>query len=241
MNTIQPKESAINHEVVSQQEWIEASQKLLVKEKEWTRAKDELSRMRRELPWVKVEKEYAFDGPNGKETLSDLFAGKNQLIVYHFMYAPDWNEGCDGCTFISDHFDGANWHLPHHNISLVAISRAPLEKLEAYKKRMGWNFKWVSSGDGDFPYDFQASFRQEDLDRGPVFYNFKEQKLRSQDQPGMSVFYKDAEGQIFHTYSSYERGGDLFVGAYNFIDITPLGRAEGENIMGGWMKRHDQY
>lgn len=228
------------HKVVSQQEWIAARQELLRKEKEFTKQRDAMSAAIRDLPWVKVEKNYTFDGAEGKVTLSELFDGKSQLIVYHFMYAPDWEEGCDGCTFVSDHVDAARQHFEHHDISYVAVSRAPLSKLEAYKKRMGWTFRWVSSDDGDFNYDFGASFHPEDLQRGPVFYNFKEQTLKGTDQPGLTVFYKDEHGDIFRTYSTYERGLDILIGAYNFIDMTPVGRNE-QDGMGDWMKRHDEY
>lgn len=227
------------HSVVSQTEWLKASEELLKKEKEFTKLRDEISAARRALPWVKVEKNYTFDTPTGVQSLEDLFDGRSQLIVYHFMYAPEWDEGCSGCSFVSDHVDAARQHFEHHDISYVAVSRAPLEKLEAFKKRMGWSFRWVSSGDRDFPYDFQASFREEDLQAGPVLYNFRVQPLRGKDQPGLSVFYKDQDGQIYHTYSSYERGLDMLVGAYNFIDLTPIGRNEQGPM--DWMKLHDQY
>lgn len=227
------------HKVASKDEWTEARKRLLEKEKAWTREKDELTRMRLELPWVKVEKEYVFDGPNGKETMSDLFEGRSQLLIYHFMFAPEWDEGCSGCSFISDHIDGANLHLAHHDVTLIAVSRAPLEKLEAFKKRMDWKFKWVSSGDSDFNYDYQASFHREDLDRGPVFYNFTMQKLRGEDQPGLSAFIKDESGEIYHTYSTYERGGDILIGAYNYLDLAPKGRNEESGM--DWMRLHDQY
>lgn len=226
--------------VVSQEEWLAASRDLLAREKEFTRQRDALSAARRALPMVKVEKEYTFDGPNGTVRLGDLFAGRGQLIVYHFMFAPSWEAGCDGCSFVCDHVDAARQHFEHHDISFTAISRAPLARLEAYKKRMGWTFPWVSSGDGDFNYDYQASFRREDLDRGPVLYNFTQQKLRGEDQPGLSVFLRGENGEIYHTYSSYERGLDLLIGAYNFIDLTPIGRNE-TGGMENWMKRHDEY
>ncbi len=231
----------MKHHVVSQEEWLKASEDFLVKEKEFTKLRDQLSAKRRELPWVKVTKHYEFDTPEGKKSLADLFGNNSQLIVYHFMFNPTWDEGCDGCSFISDHFDGALPHLVHHDVTLVVASRAPLEKLQAYAKRMDWQFPWVSSGsDGDFPYDFGASFRREDLDKGPVYFNFKVQPLRSEDQPGSTVFYKDENGDIYRTYSSYERGGDILINAYNLLDMTPMGRnEEGGNME--WMKRHDQY
>jgi len=228
------------HKVVSREEWIKARQKFLAKEKEFTREREKMAAELRELPWVRVEKEYVFDAPEGKVTLSDLFDGRNQLIVYHFMFAPDWEEGCDGCSFVTDHVDAARQHFEHHEISYVAVSRAPLSKLEAFKKRMGWKFRWVSSDEGDFNYDFQASFRKSDMEKGPVFFNFKEQKLTGTDQPGLSVFYKDEAGAIYHTYSTYERGLDILIGAYNWIDLTPVGRNEKDG-MGDWMRYHDRY
>jgi len=227
-------------QIVTQEEWLAASQEFLAREKEFTRQRDALSEARRHLPRVKVEKEYTFDGPNGAVSLQDLFEGRSQLLVYHFMFAPSWDEGCDGCSFVCDHVDAARQHFEHHDVSFAAVSRAPLAKLDAYKKRMGWKFPWVSSGEGDFNYDFQASFRREDLDRGPVLYNFTLQTLKGEDQPGLSVFQRDENGEIYHTYSSYERGLDLLIGAYNFIDLTPVGRNESDG-MENWMKRHDTY
>ena len=227
------------HKVVSQQEWIAARQEFLKREKEFTKERDRVAAELRALPWVKVEKNYVFDTNEGKKSLSDLFDGRNQLITYHFMFGPDWEEGCDGCTFVSDHVDCARQHFEHHDLSYVAVSRAPLEKLNAYKKRMGWTFEWVSNSDRDFNYDYQASYRQEDIEKGPVFYNFKMQKLTDTEEPGLSVFYKDEKGDIYHTYSTYERGLDILLGTYHFIDMTPIGRNE-ESPM-DWMKRHDNY
>lgn len=232
-------ETKPKHQVVSQAEWIAASQAHLKKEKEFTRAREALSAERRALPWVEVENDYVFEGNDGPVRLSELFDGKSQLIVYHMMYAPGWDEGCAGCSFVSDHFDAARQHFEHHDIALAAVSRAPLAEFQAFKKRMGWNFRWVSSSANEFNYDFGASFRREDLDKGPVFFNFKEQKLNGQEQPGLTVFYKDEEGKIYRTYSSYERGLDILIGAYNFIDLTPLGRNETGPM--SWMNFHDRY
>lgn len=218
--------AAAPHKVVSPDEWIKARQELLAKEKEFTRQRDELARQRLELPWVKVDKEYSFDTIEGKKTLDELFGNNRQLIIYHFMFAPGWEEGCDGCSFIADHVDSARQHFEHHDVSFAAVSRAPLADFLPFKKRMGWTFNWVSSAGTDFNYDFGASFKREDLDAGPVFYNFKDQKLRSEDQPGATSFYKDDDGTIYRTYSTYERGGDLLIGAYNWLDIAPLGRNE---------------
>ena len=231
--------NVIDHKVVSQQEWLDASAELLKKEKELTRRRDEVSRLRRELPWVRVDKSYVFDGPNGKETLADLFDGRSQLITYHFMFGPGWDEGCSGCSFVSDHIDAANLHLAHHDVTLLAVSRAPLAEFLPFKQRMGWGFKWVSSAESDFNYDFGVSFKRDDLDRDKVLYNFTVQKLNSEEQPGLSVFYKNPSGEIFHTYSSYERGLDLLVGAYNYLDLTPKGRNETGPM--SWMRHHDKY
>jgi predicted dithiol-disulfide oxidoreductase (DUF899 family) len=232
------KELIENHEVVSQDAWIAARRDLLKKEKEMSRAVEALNRERRALPWTKVEKEYVFDGPNGQESLADLFGTNSQLITYHFMYGPGWDEGCVGCSFVSDNFDGADLHLKHRDVSLVAVSRAPLAEFQDFKKRMGWQFKWVSSSGSDFNYDFQASFKPEDLESGKAFYNFTEQKLNSQEEPGLSVFYRNAAGEIFHTYSTYERGLDVLLTAHHFLDMTPKGRREHE---GFWWNFHDSY
>ncbi len=228
-----------NHPVVSQSEWIEASQKLLAKEKEFTKMRDQLTQERMNLPWVKVEKEYIFEGIEGKRTLAELFEGRSQLIIYHFMFAPGTEEVCPGCSFISDHVDGARQHFEHHDVSYAAVSRAPIAELLPYKKRMGWTFPWYSSAGSEFNYDYCASFRLEDREKGPVFYNFTFQKLNGEEQPGLSVFVKDEHGDVFHTYSSYERGLDLLLGAYNFIDLTPLGRNEKHAM--DWVNYHDRY
>ena len=231
-----------NHKIVSREEWLAARKEHSIKEKEFTQLRDELSRQRRELPWVKVEKSYVFDGPDGKETLADLFDGRSQLIVYHFMFGPEWKEGCPSCSFVSDHIDGANLHLPHHDVTLLAVSRAPLAKIEAFKKRMGWRFKWVSSYGSDFNHDYHVSFTKEELAKGKVYYNYG--MVEGYDElPGISVFYKDATGDIFHTCSSYARGLDILVGTYNYLDLTPKGRNEtGPNHnMTDWIRHHDKY
>jgi predicted dithiol-disulfide oxidoreductase (DUF899 family) len=231
------------HAIVSRQHWIAARQALLAKEKELTRARDRLAAERRALPWVRIDKSYGFDGPRGRETLEDLFDGRSQLIVQHFMFAPEDAEGCPGCSFCADHVDAAFQHLEHHDVSFVAVSRAPFGTLDAYRKRMGWNFKWVSSGGGDFNYDFNVSFAGDDLTKGKVFYNYTMIETSMQDLPGHSVFYKDAEGGIFHTYSSFWRGTEELIGAYKYLDLTPNGRNENgpTHAMMDWMKRHDQY
>ncbi len=228
--------------VVSREEWLDARREHLKNEKEFTRLRDQLSRERRTLPWVKVEGSYLFDGPDGKESLSDLFAGKSQLIVYHFMYGPDWSEGCPSCSFWADNFNDIVIHLNHRDINLVAVSRAGLDILDAYKKRMGWSFKWVSSTGNDFNRDYHVSFTPDELNKGEMFYNFRITNFPSEEAPGISIFYKDENGDIFHTYSCYSRGLDMLNTAYHYMDLTPKGRDEDElpNNM-DWLRRHDQY
>lgn len=237
MNT--KTENLSGHQVVTQDEWIRASSEFLAKEKEFTKLRDDISRQRRELPWVRVEKDYSFEDSDGRVTLSELFGDKSQLIVYHFMFGPGWTDGCTGCSFVSDHFDGMLQHLKAKDVAFVAVSRAPLNEFQAFKKRMGWNFPWLSSAGSDFNYDFGVSFRQEDLDQGPVMYNFKVQPIRNDEQPGLTVFYKDQDGAIYRTYSTYERGLDLLIGTYNFLDLLPKGREE-EGPM-DWVLHHDKY
>ena len=229
-----------NQKVVSRAEWLVARKVLLAREKELTRMRDELSRQRRELPWVKVDKNYVFDGPNGKLTLADLFGNRSQLIIYNFMFGPDWKEGCVGCSFLSDHVDGALLHLRQHDVAYVAVSRAPLSEIDAFKKRMGWTFAWVSSGNSDFNFDYQVSFPKEEVARGKVYYNFEMQQLPSEEMSGTSVFYKDANGDIYHTYSCYARSGEGLLGIYYLLDLTPKGRNE-ERDMAEWVRHHDRY
>jgi predicted dithiol-disulfide oxidoreductase (DUF899 family) len=235
--------SKLEHpKVVPPSEWLAARVELLKKEKEFTRLRDELSRQRRELPWEKVEKQYVFDGPNGRETLSDLFAGKSQLMIYHFMLGPGWKEGCPSCSYISDHLDGSIPHLAARDVRLVVVSRAPLAEIQAFQQRMGWKFKWVSSNGTDFNYDYHVSMSKEELGKGEVYYNYGMQKFPSEERPGASVFYKDAVGNIFHTYSTYGRGLDILIGAYNWLDLAPKGRDE-EGLAHGmaWVRHHDKY
>jgi predicted dithiol-disulfide oxidoreductase (DUF899 family) len=226
--------------VVSPKEWLEARQALLAKEKELTRLRDELGEARRALPWVKVAKPYAFDGPTGKRTLDELFEGRSQLVVYHFMFAPEQDAGCPHCSFWADNFERIIVHLNQRDASMVAISRAPQAKLAAYQKRMGWTFQWLSSGATDFNYDFQASFTPEELAAKRAHYNFTMQNPGRADREGVSVFYKDASGDIFHTYSAYARGIDVLNAAYHFMDILPKGRDEGGRAQ-YWVRRHDEY
>ncbi len=228
------------HKIVSQGEWLAARKTLLAKEKEFSKARDALSEARRALPWVKVEKNYVFDGPQGKETLADLFADKSQLLIYHFMLGPSWVQGCPSCSYLADHFDGAIVHLAHRDVSLVVVSRAPLAEIEAYKKRMGWKFKWVSSYGNDFNHDFHVSFTKEEVSNGAE-YNYAVGKIPSEELPGLSAFSKTDQG-VFHTYSSYARGLDTLVGTYNFLDMAPKGRDE-DNLPHtmAWVRRHDEY
>ncbi len=230
--------------VASPAEWLAARKQLLIQEKELTRQRDAVSRQRRELPWVRVEKDYVFEASDGQETLADLFHGRSQLIVYHFMLAPGEKEGCPYCSFLADHIDGALAHLEHHDVSLVVVSRALLADIDAFKKRMGWRFKWVSSYRNDFNFDYQVSFTKESMAKGPAYYNFAPRQSHTEgEEPGASVFAKDETGQVFHTYSSYARGGDLLIGAYNYLDLTPKGRNETGPAFNltDWVRHHDRY
>src|SRR5262245_57836169 len=233
----------ITHRIVSQEEWVQARRAHLAKEKRLTRERDELARERRELPWVRVEKDYEFEAPQGKVILEDLFGGRSQLVVYHFMFGPDWKEGCPSCSFVSDHLDGAVPHLAARDVSLVMVSRAPLAKISAFKKRMGWRFPWVSSFGSEFNRDYQASFRPEERAKGEVYYNYTRQPFPSDEAPGASVFYKDpATGEIFHTYSTYGRGLDPLVGTYVVLDLVPKGRDEDQLPFSmQWVRHHDRY
>jgi predicted dithiol-disulfide oxidoreductase (DUF899 family) len=230
------------HRIVSRQVGEAARRRLLAREKEFLRQRDQLSLERRELPWTRVEKEYVFEGESGPVSFADLFEGRSQLLVYHFMFAPDWEAGCRGCSFWADSFDGIVPHLNQRDVSLVAISRAPLVKLRRFAARMGWSFGWVSAGDGDFPYDFRTSFRPEDLERKSAVYNYEPYEGSMLDLPGISVFLKDAAGAIFHTYSTYARGLDPINSAYQLLDLVPKGRDEaGLAHPMAWVKLRDNY
>ena len=231
-----------NHQIVSKNEWIETRKVLLKKEKEFTALRDQLSKQRRDLPWVAVDKEYVFDGPNGKETLSDLFDGRSQLIVYHFMYDPNWDAGCPSCSFWADNFNDIIVHLNQRDVTMVAISRAPYNKIDSYKKRLGWDFKWVSSYDTDFNFDYNVSFTSEELEKKEASYNFISQDPSISEREGVSVFYKDSSGKIYHTYSAYERGIDILNNTYNYLDLVPKGRDEDSyDFPMAWVRRHDEY
>lgn len=232
----------MQHQILSRDEWLAARAALLAKEKAFTRARDELSALRRELPWVKVDKQYVFDTPDGKKTLAELFDGRSQLMVYHFMFGPEWEQGCASCSFLSDHIDGANLHLAHRDVTLLAASRAPLAQIEGFKKRMGWRFKWVSSYGNDFNYDYHVSFTQDEMAHGEVYYNYRMEEFPSDEAPGLSVFYRDPDGSVFHTYSAYARGLDMLVGAYNYLDLAPKGRDEAHLPWTmDWVRHHDRY
>jgi predicted dithiol-disulfide oxidoreductase (DUF899 family) len=236
-------EKSMEHPVVSQAEWIAARKALLVREKEATRMRDQLNAERMALPWVKVDKQYAFETPDGRKSLADLFNGRSQLVVYHFMFGPGWAAGCPGCSHMSDHLDGPRTHLEHHDVSLAVISRAPIAEIEAYKKRMGWHFPWVSSFGSDFNYDYHVSFTKEDLASGKASYNFADLPVRADatdvEAHGLSVFYRDESGEVFHTYSTYARGVEELVGTLMILDRAPKGR--NEKTAGDFVRRHDEY
>ena len=231
-----------NRKVVSKDEWIEARKRLLTKEKEFTRLRDQLSQQRRDLPWEAVNREYVFEGPNGKQTLPDLFDGRSQLIVYHFMFGPGWEAGCPHCSFWADNFNDIIVHLNQRDVTMIAVSRAPYSQLAAYKKRMGWSFKWVSSSETDFNFDSHVSFTPEEMAKNAVFYNYTIQEPGDSEREGVSVFYKDPTGRVFHTYSAYARGIDMLNTAYHYLDLAPKGRDEaGHDFTQFWVRRHDEY
>jgi predicted dithiol-disulfide oxidoreductase (DUF899 family) len=234
-------ESLENHSIVPDEQWLIARKELLKKEKALTRLRDEISAQRRRLPWVRVTKNYVFRGSNGPETLADLFEGRSQLFVQHFMLGTNWEEGCEGCSFWADHHDAANLHLAHHDVTLVVVSRGTWWDIERFKTRMEWKFKWVSSYGSDFNYDFHVSFTKEQIAKGEAFYNYErlEDGAGCEESPGFSVFYQNAAGAIFHTYSGYARAGDILIGVYNYLDHTPKGRNE-RRIM-DWVRHHDTY
>ena len=235
-------ENGPRNQVVSREDWLAARMRHLEREKEFTRIRDQLAAERRRLPWVRVETPYTFEGPDGRETLGDLFAGRSQLVVYHFMLGPGWAEGCPSCSFLCDHLDGALVHLANRDVTLLAVSRAPLEEIEAFKKRMGWRFKWVSSFGAAFNRDYHVSFTPEEMSREEVYYNYRTGPFPSEEGPGASVFFKDEAGDIFHTYSAYARGLDLLIGTYNVLDLVPKGRDEAElPYTMAWIRHHDRY
>lgn len=230
----------MNPTVVSRDQWLAERERLLAREKELTRLRDQVARERRALPWVRIEKNYTFDAPEGQRTLAELFEGRHQLLVQHFMFAPGWEQGCPSCSFMADHTDGMTVHLAQRDLTFVAISRAPLADIERFRQRMGWQFKWVSSFGTDFNHDFHVSFTPEGEDKGQVYYNYGTQPFECEELPGISVFYKDDAGEVFHTYSTYRRGVEAMMGTYALLDLTPKGRDERDGPM-NWVRHHDRY
>ncbi|MEA2713218.1 MAG: hypothetical protein QOK27_1179 [Gemmatimonadales bacterium] len=229
-------------EVVSRAEWLEARKKLLLEEKSYTRQGDALAAERRSLPWVRVDKDYVFEAAGGNQSLADLFEGRNQLIVQHFMFGPGWNEGCPSCSYMADHVGGALVHLAHRDVTFVAVSRAPLSQIEAFKKRMGWGFSWVSSAGNDFNFDYGVSFTKAEMAKGKVAYNYRMENFPSEEAPGISMFYRNDAGDVFHTYSTYGRGVEVMMGTYRLLDLVPKGRDEaGLPHTMAWVRHHDRY
>lgn len=232
----------MNHPIVSRDQWLARRKALLAREKELSRLGDQIARERRELPWLRIEKDYVFEGPAGRRTLADLFEGRRQLLVQHFMFAPGWEQGCPSCSYMADHIDGMNVHLAQRDVTLVVVSRAPLAEIERFRRRMGWQFEWVSSFANDFNHDFGVSFTPEERARGEVSYNYVMQPFPHEEAPGLSVFYRDDAGQVFHTYSTYGRGVEVMMGTYRLLDLTPKGRDEdGLDHSMGWVRHHDRY
>ncbi len=231
------KPKAVDHE-----SWLKARQELMQKEKEFTRLRDEITQQRQALPWELVEKNYHFETENCRQSLAELFGDCSQLIVYHFMFGPDWEAGCKHCSMFADGYDQTAIHLRNRDVAMITVSRAPLDKLLAYKKRMGWEINWASSENSDFNYDYQVSFTQEALDSGEVYYNYRKTAFPASEAPGISVFFKDDDGKIYHTYSAYARGLDMLIGTYNLLDLAPKGRDEQELPFSmAWIQRHDEY
>lgn len=242
MNSIVTETSTTPHSVVPRDQWLAERKTLLAQEKELTRLRDQVARERRALPWVHIEKDYVFDTPQGKRSLADLFEGRLQLMVQHFMFGPGWEQGCPSCSFMADHTAGMQVHLEHRDISFVAVSRATLPEIERFRRRMGWQFAWASSNGSDFNYDFQVSFRPEDRVNGSVNYNYGMVEFPAEEAPGISLFYKDGEGRVFHTYSTYGRGVEVMMGTYNMLDLAPKGRDEHDGFYKmDWVRHHDRY
>ena len=232
----------VSHPIVSRDRWMAERKLLLAHEKELTRLQDQVARERRALPWVRLEKEYVFDAPEGRRTLADLFEDRAQLLVQHFMFGPGWEQGCPSCSYMADHLDGMKVHLAHRDVSLLVVSRAPLAEIERFRQRMGWQFKWVSSHGSDFNHDFGVSFTPEERAKGDVYYNYVMQRFPAEEAPGISVFCKDADGAVFHTYSTYGRGVEAMMGTYKLLDLTPKGRDEHNPVHAmDWVRHHDRY
>jgi predicted dithiol-disulfide oxidoreductase (DUF899 family) len=242
VTSAKPEAGFGNHRVVSRDQWVAERKTLLAREKELTRLRDRIARERRALPWVRIDKDYVFDAPGGPRRLADLFDGRRQLLVQHFMLAPGWEQGCPSCSFMADHADGMTVHLAHRDVTFVAISRAPLAEIERFRQRMGWQFTWVSSNGTDFNYDFRVSFTPEEVIRGNLDYNYGEWPMSSEEWPGISAFYKDDAGNVFHTYSTYGRGVEVMMGTYNMLDLMPKGRDERDvDHKMEWVRHHDRY
>lgn len=241
MVKLKTQNGTVGHQVVSHKEWLVARQNFLAKEKEFTHLRDQLNEQRRMLPWFKINKNYEFDSSRGKITLSDLFSGKSQLIIYHFMFAPKWGKGCAHCSFWADSLNGNDIHLAQRDTAFVAISRAPWKEIAPFKKRMGWRFKWVSSFKNEFNYDFHVSFTEQEVKNKKAFFNFKEQDPYTSEREGASTFYMDKKGDIYHTYSTFARGIDLLNTTYNLLDLTAKGRNENPNNPQDWVTYHDKY
>ena len=241
MNTAIAEVSTVNHPVVSRDQWIAERKALLARERELTHLRDQIARERRTLPWVHIEKNYVFDTHDGQRTLAELFEGRRQLLVQHFMFGPGWEQGCPSCSFMADHSDGMNVHLAQRDITLLAVSRATLAEIERFRRRMGWQFKWVSSHGSDFNYDFGVSFAPEDQAKGQVYYNYGMQPFECEELPGISVFYKDDADEVFHTYSTYRRGVEVMMGTYSMLDLTARGRDEEPGGGMAWVRHHDRY
>ena len=242
MNRTTAEASTVNHPVVSGDQWVAERKAFLAREKELTHLADQIARERRALPWVRIEKDYVFDAPEGRRTLAELFEGRHQLLMQHFMFGPGWEQGCPSCSFMADHTDGMAVHLAHRDVTLVAVSRATLAEIERFRQRMGWQFKWVSSYGSDFNHDFGVSFTPEEMARGEVYYNYGMQPFPAEEAPGISVFYKDDAGEVFHTYSTYGRGVEVMMGTYKLLDLTPKGRDEADmDHTMEWVRHHDRY
>ena len=242
MNTAIAEAGTVNHSVVSRELWVAERRALLAHEKELTRLRDQIARERRALPWVRIEENYVFDAPEGRRPLADLFEGRRQLLVQHFMFAPGWEQGCPSCSFMADHIGGMEVHLAHRDVTLLVVSRAPLAEIERFRQRMGWRFRWVSSHGSDFNHDFAVSFTPDEQAKGAVYYNYGMRPFPAEEAPGVSVFYKDDAGEVFHTYSTYGRGVEVMMGTYNMLDLTPRGRDEHNPVYPmDWVRHHDRY
>ena len=242
MNTAIVEASTLNHPVVSRDCWIAERKRLLARERELTHLRDEVARERRALPWIRIEKSYVFDTLEGRRALAELFDGRRQLLVQHFMLGPGWEQGCPSCSYMADHTDAMNVHLAHRDVTFLAVSRAPLDEIERFRRRMGWQFRWGSSHGSDFNFDFGVSFTPEEMARNEVCYNYGMQSFECEEMPGISVFYKNDAAEVFHTYSTYRRGVEVMMGTYNMLDLTPQGRGERDVAHKmEWVRHHDRY